>query len=719
MRVDKNSVVLLIISLLFAMVTAKQPNYVRTYMYDDPITGKSKPNVFTSTSYSDGIGRKLQDQIILNDINQSIVNGILYDEVGRPCTTILPFLDNSVNKYIKYDKVLQKAKAYYSNNQYPFSETDYYKDPLGRVRAKAGPTETFSLSRGEHISQIWYLGADDCLPCDSLDNSKLDNMLPANENYNYFLTVIKSTENTYTQVLADKFGNTVKTWAHPSQKGKAGTSSCDEDSAIVTTYRYDVNGNLLYETPPAPQSVKTVYTYNTMGQVVSKKTSDAGLVQYCYSPVGLLDTIITEKMRTRSEKLCYRYDFLDRLIQVCVQRVISTTLRQFFTKIRNFYDYPSSAKAFIAPVNTSDQALLSINDLLSEGNRNFPQNTRGRLAVSIAYGESCSPGPDLDYTATECPDRVIEVYSYNFEGNLTKKWKYIPGLPIQEFTFTYYDLSGNLKKAMCKFGPAPEQTVEREYLYDANARLCQINVNRSKAVEYFYDPFGKLKNKKFYNKAGTVSGEEDRIYDDMLSMLKEINAGSRFSQELFYHDNPEPTERSFNGNISGSIINQNTASDRTINLSYKYDDVSRLVGVTHKWPGSGDNSYTGHYTYDKLGRFQSKSEGNSVNTGYDYELNALGYKTNRISKISSKLNEKTYIYDPDGNMAFDRLKKMGIVYDWRNLPVEFRFYSNVPIDVNWAEAGALEVRTGITLTSFVKVLYDANGNRVLKTETVR
>ncbi len=76
-----------------------------------------------------------------------------------------------------------------------------------------------------------------------------------------------------------------------------------------------------------------------------------------------------------------------------------------------------------------------------------------------------------------------------------------------------------------------------------------------------------------------------------------------------------------------------------------------------------------------------------------------------------------YIYDPDGNLVFDRSKRMGIVYDWRNLPVLYRFYNNVPEDVTWQDAGSLEIsRSGIKLLSIVKMVYDANGNRVIKSE---
>ena len=73
---------------------------------------------------------------------------------------------------------------------------------------------------------------------------------------------------------------------------------------------------------------------------------------------------------------------------------------------------------------------------------------------------------------------------------------------------------------------------------------------------------------------------------------------------------------------------------------------------------------------------------------------------------------------------------MVIEYDWRDMPVAFRFYSSIPSAIDANDSGEYSISStekdlyrymasqgsGVTPLSQVVMLYDASGNRVIKME---
>jgi hypothetical protein len=59
---------------------------------------------------------------------------------------------------------------------------------------------------------------------------------------------------------------------------------------------------------------------------------------------------------------------------------------------------------------------------------------------------------------------------------------------------------------------------------------------------------------------------------------------------------------------------------------------------------------------------------------------------------------------------------MMALYDWKNMPVLFRFYDTIPDqDISWHDIPEFKA-TGVNMVSYVKMIYDASGNRVGKIE---
>jgi hypothetical protein len=138
------------------------------------------------------------------------------------------------------------------------------------------------------------------------------------------------------------------------------------------------------------------------------------------------------------------------------------------------------------------------------------------------------------------------------------------------------------------------------------------------------------------------------------------------------------------------------------------------------------------YVYDQLGRLNSKKEDTYNNAEYTYHE-----KTSRLK--STKSGAVDYIYDDFGNLVVDKIKKMIIEYDWRDMPVRFNFYNSIPDKISCDNHGTFQnidtdpvmknynlyeymnskvsESKGVRLLSSVRMVYDASGSRVLKLES--
>ncbi len=709
---------------------AVEPNYVRTKTHhpDDV--------VITGTSYSDGLGRRIQDQVKINDPDysgKSIITGQTYDDAGRPHRSIIPFVHDIVESYLETDLV-NTAKATPHRDDAPYSEITYYSDPLQRVKKTGSPGVQYTIDK--HGTETWYASATstvDFIPCNKLDD--VGARIAERTSGSYFLTVNKDPDGKYSQSISDVRGNTRATWSHPKQNGCS-----DDKEAIIAEYGYDAMDRIKTENAPGDLIGDTRYEYNTLSQMTEKETPDAGKVTYEYEH-DLLMSVVNARMREEGEELRYTYDAHKRTTQVFVRETDGSTE---YPKVRHFYDNPENALPFVRP---HSEKLADILDPATGGTAPFDKLdfTRGRLVVTIAYGEQCGPraATDADDPLSECSDVIIEAYSYDRRGNIATKYKKLPQVAkLQVVTYEYDDYQGKLLTSTHYYDGVEntEKKVVRKYSYDKDARLKRIALNGKTAIEYQHDELGRTVAKDYFNsETGAIS--HSIVYDhDPRDALEKIAVGQRdpdgeksdlktntdfFIQNLYYHDLPSWTGSNivgrYNGNIGAVRFSRSADRNGTIQLGYTYDDVNRLTAVQHASPGTNDISLSGTYEYDEIGRFKVKAEGTTSLTDYSYgsrtdEDNAT-IKTSRLTRVGSIHNgNENYLYAPDGSLVYDRDKKMAILYDYRNLPVEFRFYTSIPADAAWTEAATLNDRTGIELISRVKMLYDAGGNRVSKQE---
>jgi YD repeat-containing protein len=738
---------LLIIGAEFGVYSqSSTPNYVKDEIMVDP---DSAPSI--TISYSDGLGRDLQTSLFLED-NKVRVSGSVFDAVGRPSKTTVPFINTTADFTSTMDYIVDPIQAAQvdrcadpDNSTYPYSEIAYKPDPLNRLNSSGSPNldDAYSLD-GSNFKSWWYLGTvrpgtdltnidrwgfiyDNHLGKSQLDNYETNGLDPAPT---YYLTISKGANDfSYNQEIKDVFGRTL--------------STCNT-MRMRFEYAYDILGNLLKESPPdsdygssriIDDEKASTYQYNTAGQLMTKQTPDAGLVEYKYNAAGQLLATQDAKQRltaTDCDYTVYLYDQLGRNYAIGINTSTKRfdaddfedntwTLATIAPRIHRIYDDPANLAVVLGATYTPEYFASNYCSI---------ENTQGRLTAEIAYQENIR-------SASFWKKVAVDIYSYDEDGNVKAKLKRIPRM-ADFCMFTYsFDQQGNLiayRYAKNDLGVDPTMD-NMQYRLDRHGRLMtekstNSSNNTTPLVDNVYQDYGLL-DKKIFGYSPDYSTFVDLIrYHYNLRNWPISIENNKFSEtDICYDassiDGTSLTQEQYNGNIAAIRYCYNVTGTNEYGINqYEYDIVNRLIIVT---PDNTNYASSDVINYNNDGTIFTKHRLSSP-----YYISAYRYipHSNKVHKIegtrATLSNDNNFIYDPNGNMVLDYSKKMYIEYDWRNLPVTFTFYNSIPITILQAAdetaRAALwhnlkqNIEATATPVSQVKMAYDASGNRVMKKE---
>jgi hypothetical protein len=707
---------------LFAFVAgvpALEPDYIRTTVYNVDGNG----NNLVSTVYS-GLGREVQSKFKIENGKDRVV-ATFYDNLNRKRVVTKPFIDtvfegsylpggfDSINNFLKET---YKRFDTLAGDPFAYSEIQYYQDQSGRVKVTGAPGVNNRIGSGNE-NRSWFFsvsldtlsislhpgtitfqngliknlsvnsGFDTVALLDSLYGYLLDDS-SGFSSCSHFLTIVMEPSGSYSQKLDDELGRTIASWSDPDST---------MNNEILARTRYDFYGNPLEEIAPVNlmDPLDTVlisnskYLYNTLGQVIRRETPDGIIDTILYKSNGQISSISSWTFAPDSTKLQYEityyaYDSFGR--QTIVWKIRE---RELVARISNYYD------------NTDQLETLKDYYNIPSGILDNLKNINNRLVGTVAN----------NYLGSKVY-MVIDLFSYNDEGEVSKKFKIVPGLPLQEINYNY-DIHGKIINQTIICG---RDTVIKQYSYDTYGRIRKIthhNNGGKELVGYTYDSMGKTTVKTL-----------DSIHDiqylyTIQDQIKKIQSSgpSGFSEDITYlpNGNIDTLKSYYNGGVTDSIFN-----------TYSYDNVNRLIAVS-----SNKSEYNSSYNYDQAGRFKKKEEGSNILSDYTYH-----HKTNRLRFAKDTI--KDYVYDQRGNLIVDRFKNMVILYNGDNLPTQFRFYKSIPATVTTDARGTVVIsdstfsgniyqymdhvsNTNInySLISTVTMLYDASGNRVLKMENIQ
>ena len=702
---------LLLLGIIFS--AQSQTNSVRTYRYYD---NNTPPSQDTFTEYTDGLGRVLQTRLELGG-NKGRIIGKQYDALGRDSCVTVPFTVTTAG-YFTGVVTTEASKR----EAYAYSEIRYKPDPLNRPDSVGAPGQAYSLHSGTtHFTRTWYLATNHGTAVNG--NTKIDTtgfVIEANltnTNLNsyesgglgvttppYSLIVSKgANDNSYAQETKDKFGRSV--------------AKCNM-LGILSTYTYDIVGNCLSQNPSHSVTTRRVdpnltstYRYDTRGNIISKHTPDAGIVNYTYDNAGRLVAMQDAKQYATSSLYgyyVYLYDSFGRNYATGLNATQTSftdaakrawALGDLGLTVRRIYDDPQQLQTVLG------SSLATIASSLT--------NTRGRLVAEVAYTAGSDPNAQGFFNTVS-----IDIYSYDEDGNVITKIKRVPGADYVYFNNSY-DLQGNPIQASIDDGIYDGNTKSLTYVRDNHGRVNQMQsiayrVGNVPFINYTYDDYGRLTKKAFGdNVQNAIADSINYTYTirDQVSQISSASAG--FLEKILFETAPTPQ---YNGNIGQTQNTYKTASSTVynVNATYTYDKDDRLTAMAM----SDQTNFTNQqFTYLNDGKINTKQNGTQAAWGYSYYANS-----NQLEKISNNPRSaaKNYLYDPNGNMVLDCSKKMLIDYDWRNMPIHFKFFDQIPqsaINAGWYN---LEYNithatpTFGTLLNQVDAMYDVSGNRVIK-----
>jgi hypothetical protein len=537
-------------------------------------------------------------------------------------------------------------------------------------------------------------------------------------NPNLFLNIVMDENGSFSQSISDAQGRVIKT--------------IDNDGITTGQYVFDINGNLILEIPPAA-AVNPVdgssNVYNTFGKVVKRITPDYGTITYKYNSAGVLCFVQNSNQyalwSVKAPFTVYTYDALGRIATVGLYEgdlSIGATFEDvdpdnaviqpayLTVKVRYIYD-SFEGKTDLLNFSKIDNSVLTKID-----------NSVGRTVGVITYSE--------DFNEDDNPDeKIIEVNSYYEDGKLHYKFLSMPRIPLQTREY-FYTPTNELIRVISSDGIKSSIT---DYDYNKDGQIIRVKKNGQVALSYEFNELGLLDKKKFYNHRSAPSVLAATVQNsynirDWVTTLNYSTAGSvNFKESIFYANLPSvpnkypADKRRYNGDIGYYTIEQPTG-----NFEYicGYDKRNRLTLLRNGDVNQKNDQYDADFTFDNSGRLLTKIEGYNAggtplkNTGnYTYETNKnrLSFLAGADSKNQTDGGQPNFLYDPNGNMILDRSKKNVVIYDWRGMPTEFKFYNQIPDKVlTWPGLLKMEDSENVKLLRIIKMRYDAGSDRVSK-----
>ncbi|MFV1883202.1 MAG: RHS repeat-associated core domain-containing protein [Balneola sp.] len=669
------------------------------YIIDDLYLGEvihgneSRPGY--SVTFSDASGNPVQSQS-WNGANYS-VSHTEYDDLGRQWKNWWPYEYNTGGKY----------DSGFSSRSPNYSETEYYSDPLSRVKSEkpvGSVAQTINYSYGNEI----YNGV------------------------RFAKTTVTDLGGTASKSFSDYSGNNVLTISAVGTSEEITSGSIYDPYTKTSEYRPPN-----YFAPPSP-SIATDWVSTAendfLGSTISGTSPDGGTSEMKYDELGRLRFSQSEQQKAQEKVSFTSYDTFGRPLisgegqdnfgglNPDVSSSLETDQNNYIS-VTSYDDKPSSGTfpwslfssqtGNISPENTDNAvvaeayktngksvAWLDLDEttvsgdggvVSSPGNiiagTNYSVSTNATLKMESASkiilepGFTASQGASFNAYIAEGlgagvnnndQDWQAKYYSYDFEGKLIKKWILTQDKPElrTEIAYTYND-AGQVLRQHTKVGTS--QHLYHFYSYDALGRLIKVYISTTSTrpstplVTYTYDSQGRMEQR---NIDGVDLADVSYNFDSS-GRLNEIIAGYYdFYEELIYNTD---------GTISEMIMNTYDGNQPTSSsYLYSYDNLNRLTLGDFDGNASNNNesvNYDKHGNIQTLSRHHFSTQLDNLTYNYQTGTNKLTSVTDAIATTpeSWDAEDATYQYDLDGSMiastksgggAFDHIS-----YGTSKLPV--------------------------------------------------
>lgn len=629
------------------------------YEYSDDGTGAydpSRPNRITtvihgsavqaSTVWMDGLGRSIGTTAFesLGSASSSSddISMVQYDTAGRPSRQWRPHRAgrSSLSPATNWDGgVYQQPTAYASASQsywgssskyaisateaqFAYTETTYEASPLGRPTFVREPG-----AAGHGVTYRYGVGS----------------AAPGAPAMAY--TETEDSDGRTARVYTDGLGRQRFTVAGVGAPEQATTEMIYDATDRLTEVRHP-----LYFSPRAGESGtphRTVYTYDTRGQVQSVQTPDAGITRMAYDRAGHLRLHQNADQATRSEATYYQYDAQGRL-ELESLGTLRCTIAQVNPETnacpggsmfleggvgehirRNMYGDPRE--------NAWNETTRPYNGWpwFIESSFEF-SNTAGRLSLEAYQSEG-------QWHATG--------YAYDAEGRVSRRSTRTAavGQPHASFAYTY-DRAGQLTERVVEVGA---RALRQKYSYNSDGGVYRTFVGSGAAgttvsapLESWmrYDAAGTLDYQFFYGLPSSPWGTAFHYrHADVTGRLRYLQhptySGAPFREELSYTPGGLISQMISQGPSTGTHAGSGIHPERSArswSYSFDYDDLGRLLYAHSGGVSTGAYS-VGGLQYDANGNVLSLSRRMPSGRAGAQVVDQLAYSyaigTNRLSNV--------------------------------------------------------------------------------------
>lgn len=449
-----------------------------------------------------------------------------------------------------------------------------------------------------------------------------------------------------------------------SYDNKGNMTSVTDSIGELISYTYDINGNIseskngngditfytrddsgkctemsvVRTTENGVENISVYYSYDDVGNVISKTDANGNITHYNYDITGNLSSAIDAEGRETK----YEYDSDGKLVKIT-----------YFDNTTETFTYDVNGNN-LSVTNTKGQTIYMAYDKLgrmvsktyenggtekyvydANGNVVQKQSVNGaitvyeydsmnrNIAITDVYGNRTEYEYDMDSNITKMTDANKNVFSYEYnnKGNCTKII-----LPNNSVISSVYDVRGRLIEKTDAMG------IKTRYEYDGVGRLIKLIDALGNETCYEYDEVGNLKLVE-----DALGNEMSYEYDNMSRIIKETNALG--DKKLYKYDmRGELTKfTDFSGTVTeykydekGRLIEKNVDGDK---IFYRYEkNIDQLTSVV-----SADGIV--YYEYDEFGKICSRTDINGITIGYEYTLSG------QISSITTPYGNTKFQYD--------------------------------------------------------------------------